>query len=86
MPSMANKTMEYISKNHPETQQFISEITWNVKEVINETSGSKIYILTSSKWTMIIKYTTTQNSSYRIYANHSSSSLSGYIGIPYRII
>jgi hypothetical protein len=82
---VANKIMRYISRNHPETHQFIDQMNWNVKKITNDIDGSKIYMLKSNGWTMTIKRITTQDVSYKIDVDYNSASISRYIGIPYRI-
>jgi len=75
--------MDFIKSNHPETAQFITNLSWaGGRTTPAGLVGAETYMYTSNGWKFTINYPVIPNPTYNITADYSAPS----IGIPYRII
>ena len=78
-----DSVMYYIKSNHPETAQFMKDLTWTGGRVTPPNIiGAETYMYYSQGWNVTINYPVVPNAIYSIVADYSAPS----IGIPYRII
>jgi len=79
-------TMTYIRANHPETAQFMNNLSaWTGGREDTGLLGAETYIYNSTGWTVTIKYPVIPNPVYTITADYSATSTQG-ASIPYRVI
>lgn len=74
--------MDYIKFNHPETAQFMNNLTWTGGRVTPNLIGAETYVYNSNGWNLTIKYPVVLNPICRISADYSAP----FTAIPYRII
>jgi hypothetical protein len=75
--------MNFIKSNHPETAQFIKDLTWTGGRVTPQNLvGAETYMYYSLGWNLTLSYPVVPNAVYTITADYSAVS----IGIPYRVI
>jgi len=78
-----DSVMDYIKFNHPETAQFMTDLTWTGGRTTPATLiGAETYVYTSNGWKFTTNYPVIPNPIYNITADYSATSTS----IPYRII
>ena len=78
--------MAYIKTNHPETAQFMNNLTWTGgRTTPPDILGAETYTYTSQGWNVTIQYPVIQNPIYTITADYSATSAGG-ASIPYRVI
>jgi seryl-tRNA synthetase len=77
-----DSVMDYIKFNHPETAQFMNNLTWTGGRVTPNLIGAETYVYNSNGWNLTIKYPVVLNPIYRISADYSAP----FTAIPYRII
>jgi hypothetical protein len=75
--------LDYVEFNHPETAQFMNNLTWTGGRATPTTViGAETYVYISNGWKLAINYPVVPNPLYEITADYSATST----GIPYRII
>ena len=75
--------MDYIKFNHPETAQFMNELSWTGGNTTPAGSiGAETYVYTSNGWKFTINYPVVPTPLYNVTADYSAP----FTGIPYRII
>jgi hypothetical protein len=78
--------MAYIKTNHPETAQFMNNLTWTGgRTTPQDILGAETYTYTSQGWNVTIQYPVIANPVYAITADYSAASTGG-ASIPYRVI
>jgi uncharacterized protein (UPF0333 family) len=78
--------MAYIRANHPETAQFMTNLTWTGGRTTPEKIlGAETYTYLSQGWNVTIQYPVIANPAYAVTADYSAAS-TGSVSIPYRVI
>jgi hypothetical protein len=78
--------MAYIRTSHPETAQFMNNLTWTGGRTTPENIlGAETYTYLSQGWNVTIHYPVIANPTYAITADYSAVSTGG-VSIPYRVI
>jgi hypothetical protein len=76
----------YISTSHPETAQFMDNLTWTGGRTTPQgILGAETYTYTSQGWNVTIQYPVIANPTYAITADYSAASTED-VSIPYRVI
>jgi hypothetical protein len=82
-----DEIMEEIKVKHPETKQFIMDLSWSGGRVtLPNIVGAETHEYQGKGWIVTIEYAVTPNPEYSVTADYSVSRLPGYVGIPYRIV
>ena len=74
----------YVARNHPETAQFMNNLSWTGGRQDTKFLGAETYIYQAQGWNVTIHYPVVANPIYSITAEYSASA-SGGVGIPYRV-
>ena len=78
--------MAYIRANHPETAQFMTNLTWTGGRTTPEKIlGAETYTYVSQGWNVTISYPVIANPAYTITADYAVPAESG-VSIPYRVM
>jgi hypothetical protein len=78
--------MTYIKTSHPETAQFMNNLTWTGGRTTPENIlGAETYTYISQGWNVTIHYPVIANPTYAITADYSATSAGG-VSIPYRVM
>jgi hypothetical protein len=73
--------MEFIKRNHPETERFMAGIEWRGgRQPSDERVGAETYRFSSQAWNCTISYTVVLNPKYGIVVGFSTSMIPGYTG------
>ncbi len=75
-----NDAVAYFAANHPETVQFMDNITWT-GGAVETFAPPETYIYNSQGWTMMIQYPLKEGQSYNLNVEYVASG----VGVPYRI-
>jgi hypothetical protein len=77
----------YIKTSHPETAQFMNNLTWTGGRTTPEDIlGAETYTYISQGWNVTIHYPVVPNPIYTVTADYSAASTNGGASIPYRVI
>lgn len=80
-----NAAMAYIKGNHPETAQFMNNLTWTGGRVTPpNVVGAETYTYLNQGWNVTISYPVVPNPIYDITAIYSATSTGG-ASIPYKV-
>jgi hypothetical protein len=74
--------MLYIRTNHPETAQFMQNLTWTGGLVESETVGAEVYSYFSGGWNVTLVNPVIPAPTYSVTADYKSP----FMGIPYRVV
>jgi hypothetical protein len=78
--------MAYIKTNHPETAQFMNNLTWTGgRTTPRDILGAETYTYISKGWNVTIHYPVIANPTYAITADYSAASTGG-ASVPYRVL
>ena len=75
----------YVASNHPETTQFMNNLSWTGGRQDTKLLGAETYSYQSQGWDVTIHYPVVVNPIYSITAEYSALA-SGGVGIPCRVI
>lgn len=75
--------MSYIEANHPETAQFMNELTWTGGREETGLLGAETYNFESQGWAVTISYPVVLNPTYEVTADYSVPE--GTVSIPYSV-
>jgi hypothetical protein len=76
--------MEYLGSNHPETLQFMDNLTWSGGRVTPENLlGAETYTYQAQGWEVTIHYPVVMTPLYEITVDYSTTS--GGVSIPYSV-
>ena len=79
--------MAYLKTNHPETDQFMSNLAWTRGRTTPEgILGAETYTYNSREWNVTIRYPVVPNPIYTVKTDYSATAASGGASIPYRVI
>jgi hypothetical protein len=76
-----DSAMTYLKTHHPETAQFMADLSWTGGRVENGL-GAEVYTWRSGAWTFTLTYPVVPNPIYSLTADYQTQG----IGIPYRVV
>jgi hypothetical protein len=83
---VCDDAMTYIKTSHPETAQFMNNLTWTGGRTTPENIlGAETYTYISQDWNVTIHYPVIANPTYAITADYSAAAAGG-VSIPYRVM